>query len=413
MRTLYLCYFGLREPLVETQVLPYLRELVAGGIEVSLLTFEPEMRARWNDQAKAAMRAQLLSEGITWHALPYHKRPSLLATIYDICAGARLAVRLARREASVVFHARAHVPLAMALLARIVTPRRLVFDIRGLVADEYVDAGIWREGSAVYRVIKWLEGIGIRKADQIVVLTEKMKQWVLRTHLLDAARIEVIPCCADFSRFQETYPDANETGRFELIYAGSVTGLYLLDEMGRFFLAWRETRLNVFLRILTASPAEPAREALRRVGLRDRDFWVGAVPPAEVPRYLRLARAGLSFRKATFSQIAASPTKIAEYLAAGLPVISNAGIGDTDEILMADDVGVVVEDLSEAGYQTAVGRLEQLLADPGLGIRCRSIAKTRFDLAEVGGSRYRRLYERLGGKTACSENRIPSFHSES
>ena len=38
-RTLYLCYFGLREPLVQTQVLPYLRELVAGGVRVSLLTF--------------------------------------------------------------------------------------------------------------------------------------------------------------------------------------------------------------------------------------------------------------------------------------------------------------------------------------------------------------------------------------
>ncbi|HEX7175235.1 MAG TPA: hypothetical protein VF240_08130, partial [Pyrinomonadaceae bacterium] len=34
--TLYLCYFGLREPLVQTQVLPYLRQLVAAGAVVHL-----------------------------------------------------------------------------------------------------------------------------------------------------------------------------------------------------------------------------------------------------------------------------------------------------------------------------------------------------------------------------------------
>jgi hypothetical protein len=53
-RTLYICYFGVREPLVQTQVLPYLREIGKGKskkakgksgeeefIKVSLLTFEP------------------------------------------------------------------------------------------------------------------------------------------------------------------------------------------------------------------------------------------------------------------------------------------------------------------------------------------------------------------------------------
>ena len=50
MRTLYLCYFGLREPLVQTQVLPYLRRLAAGGFEVHLLTFEPNLWRAWSPE---------------------------------------------------------------------------------------------------------------------------------------------------------------------------------------------------------------------------------------------------------------------------------------------------------------------------------------------------------------------------
>ena len=79
-RALYLCYFGLRQPLVQTQVLPYLRELVAGGIEMSLLTFEPELKKSWNAGSIAEWRQRLQEDGIEWHMLPYHKRPSLTAT---------------------------------------------------------------------------------------------------------------------------------------------------------------------------------------------------------------------------------------------------------------------------------------------------------------------------------------------
>lgn len=97
-RTLYLCYFGLREPLVQTQVLPYLREIIKGGYEVFLLTFEPEFDSRWSVGKINEEKARLAGEGIRWFCLPYHKRPTLPATLYDIAAGARLAAKLVRTQ---------------------------------------------------------------------------------------------------------------------------------------------------------------------------------------------------------------------------------------------------------------------------------------------------------------------------
>ena len=58
-RSLYICYFGLRQPLVRTQVLPYLQELAKGGIDVSLLTFEPELSSEWTPEAIEAERIKL------------------------------------------------------------------------------------------------------------------------------------------------------------------------------------------------------------------------------------------------------------------------------------------------------------------------------------------------------------------
>src|SRR6185295_10524822 len=194
LKTLYICYFGLREPLVQTQVLPYLRELARGGVGVSLLTFEPDMSRAWDENSTREARASLEAEGIDWHALPYHKRPSAPATLYDILAGAWKAARLVRKRGIDVLHARAHVPMAMAMLARTLAPCRTIFDVRGLMAEEYADAGVWREGSKVYRAVKWLERAGLRRADQVVVLTERMRAWLSESGQARAEKVTVIPC---------------------------------------------------------------------------------------------------------------------------------------------------------------------------------------------------------------------------
>ena len=143
------------------------------------------------------------------------------------------------------------------------------------MAEEYADPASWQDDSTVFRAVKKLERAGIRRADQIVVLTRRMRDWLVEKKLASAEKIEVIPCCVDFTRYEDQQHDAAEVGaaeRFEVVYAGSVTGLYLLEEMGRFFLELRMLRPNSFLRVLTMSPPEEARPFSRRAGPRADDF---------------------------------------------------------------------------------------------------------------------------------------------
>src|SRR6476660_917475 len=90
-KTLYLCYFGLREPLVQTQVLPYLREIQKGGVDVSILTFAPNPKENWMAEEIQTEKKKLADEGIEWNFLTYHKRPSAPATLFDILCGAFFA----------------------------------------------------------------------------------------------------------------------------------------------------------------------------------------------------------------------------------------------------------------------------------------------------------------------------------
>lgn len=395
LRTLYICYFGIRQPLVQTQVLPYLRQLSRSGIKIHLLTFEPELSKNWSAEQLNAQQAQLVGEGISWSYLPYHKSPSLPATLYDIFAGARFAVNLARREGIDVLHARAHVPMAMALLALRIRSFKLIFDIRGLMAEEYLDSGIWKERSLPFRLVKRLEGAGIKRADQIVVLTERMRAWLISQRLKRSEQIQVIPCCVDFQRFAQTQTTPKNSARFEVVYAGSLIGLYLVEEMGRFFKALKSLQPDAFLRILSVSPAEQGANALHRAGLEDKEFEILAVPPEQVPLHLSAARLGVSFRKSTFAQIAASPTKIPEYLAAGLPVICNSGIGDMDELVEQEGVGVVLRTFDDGAYEEAAVKALALARDASIQERAQQVARQHFDLITVGGRSYIDVYRRL------------------
>ena len=119
---------------------------------------------------------------------------------------------------------------------------------------------------------------------------------------------------------------------------------------------------------------------------------MGQLDPSEIPRYLSAADVGLSFVKATYATQSRSPTKIPEYLAAGLPIIANSGVGDVDKLITDDGVGVLIDSFDSDSYRQAIRRLKTL---GNIGDKCRETAKNRFALETVGGVRYRRLYKKL------------------
>jgi hypothetical protein len=113
---------------------------------MSLLTFEPETTGTWTTE----WRERLKREGIDWHMLRYHKRPTLPATLFDIAAGAWRASRIVRRERIDLLHARSHVGAAIGALAKKLTGARLIFDIRGFLPEEYVDSGNWPKDGVLF-----------------------------------------------------------------------------------------------------------------------------------------------------------------------------------------------------------------------------------------------------------------------
>jgi glycosyltransferase involved in cell wall biosynthesis len=147
--------------------------------------------------------------------------------------------------------------------------------------------------------------------------------------------------------------------------------------------------------VLTQSPPEKIIGRLNALGVAQSDFLVKKVAPEDAPLYLKAADFALSLIKPCYSKMSSSPTKIAEYLASGLPIITNAGIGDLDDVIAEDNVGVILDAFNRDSYGRALKGIKDLLLEQGIAERCRESARRRFDLANVGGVRYRRLYRKV------------------
>ena len=403
-RSLYICYFGVREPLVQTQVIPYLREIIKDGHRMSLLTFEPSTLTK---DEQGQIRGDLRQQGIEWHHLKYHKRFSAIATAWDIFQGARFIRKFISRKKPDILHGRVHVPTLMAAIARKFSRHKpkILFDIRGFMPEEYTDAGIWPENGSLYRGAKRVERWLLKEADGFVVLTERAREILFPESAesgydKNGRPVEVIPCCVDLSRFASANEDTRREirrqlaigDRYVMAYVGAFGGWYLTEQTADLFGALKKLRPDAYAMILTQSKPEMIEPLIKTRGYGQGDYLITKVPPSQIANYLKAADSAVSFIKNCYSKQASSPTKNAEYLASGLPVIANAGIGDTDLHIRGGRVGTLVDGFSSEDLANAVG---EILAMTDTDERCRRFAKGYFDLVNVGGNRYRRIYQQL------------------
>jgi glycosyltransferase involved in cell wall biosynthesis len=390
---LYISHDGILEPLGQSQVLGYLKRLAVGR-HIHLISYEKS-----EDWAEKVERKQLMCDiaaaGIVWHPLRYHKRPSVLATAWDIVCGIVLGLWLVLRHRLGIVHARSYVPAVMALSLKYLTGVRYIFDMRGFWADERVDGGLWPSQGILFRVAKDFERRFLMNADHVVSLTHAGVREMQEFHYLQACMppVTVIPTCADLTRFKPFLCNPVRD-RFVLGYVGSVGLYYLFDEVVACFALLLRMQPNALLLILNRGEHAYIRERLFTAGIPDSAVELTMASHVEVPTQMSRMNAGIFFIKPVFSKKASAPTKLAEFLGCGIPCLGNTGVGDMAEVLEGERVGVALESFNETSMTAALQQLLQLVSDPATSARCVAAAHRHFSL-DTGVSLYDRVYEQL------------------
>ena len=392
---LYIAYDGMLEPLGQSQVLAYLERLAADR-SIHLLSFEKAVD--WSDvQARSRVQARMDAAGIVWHPRRYHKRPSALATAWDIYVGIVSGLWLALRHRLSIVHARSYVAAVMALVLKQLTGTKFVFDMRGFWADERVDGGLWPRNGRMYRVAKWFERKFLLNADHVVSLTQAAVGEMQRFDYLQDRMppVTVIPTCADLQRFKPS-EGASDPASFTLGYVGSAGTWYLFDAVARAMRLLLDLRPDARFLLINRGEHAYIIECLQAAGVPEGRIEIRSAHHSQVATQMARMDAGVFFYRPSYSRAACAPTKLGEFLGCGIPCLGNSGVGDMAGILEGERVGAAVAAFEDADLRAGLKELLDLCADPGTPARCVKAAQRHFSL-EQGVDRYRKVYDAVAG----------------
>ncbi|MEK7744097.1 MAG: glycosyltransferase, partial [Elusimicrobiota bacterium] len=391
---LFIAYHAASNPIMESQGFAYIRNLLKLGTNYSILTFEKK-----NTIAESRQRISELGAPVKWRYLLYHSKPRFLATLLDIFCGMFSVLSMARKGKIAMIHARGFIPALIGFLPARFCRVKLFFDTRGLLADKYVGGGLLSPHSATYRLMRLGEDYLLKKSDYFTVETNKHAQIIRSSKNGLCEKMEVIPSCVDIKKFKWPlkHNNFNTNHKFNLIYLGKAGTWYLIGEMLDFFKVVSGRIPNACFTFLTHDEPESIYAVAKDRGADLSRIAVKALKMQEIPDSLNGAHAGIFFIN-PYKRYNSSPIKIGEYLASGIPVIVNSGIGDCDEVILKEKVGVIINDFSLEEYERAAEELNSLMSEGNiLRERCVQAAEKHFSL-KMGIKKYRDIYGRLLGE---------------
>jgi glycosyltransferase involved in cell wall biosynthesis len=368
-RLLFITWDGPQVNYLEGLFYPILRGL-KGSYAVDVVQFT------WGDREKSEKAARLL-EGAGMH----YTRVEIGARVWTLLKGTfYLRSRFRKQNYDVVMY-RSIYPGLM-ILPWSGGKTKWVFDADGLPLEEKVDFGGMNPNGPFFRVLKWVEGAAVRKADRVLVRSARA---------LDAlppgpGKFRVVLNGRDSSVYQLPEEVQRRTLRASigvsedellLVYSGSLGPQYCVPEMLQLLDVLNEEH-KARLLVLTGSPDylhsfdEGARAKL----------LVFNLPATEVPRYLGAADAALAIRKGSPSMRAVSPVKLGEYLMCGLPVVATADIGDTRELLRGRNACLLLEDHTTASIRQAAHWVTLVSGNKEIQQEARRLGLEKFSLEE-------------------------------
>ncbi|MGE5721898.1 MAG: glycosyltransferase [Sphingomonadales bacterium] len=407
-RVLYLTHNGITDHIGQSQIAPYCLGLAALGHEIHIVSAEKPGR----EALKQRYRNLFDAANIRWSFVTYHNRPPLVSQLYDIVRMRRLALRIARRFRPQLVHCRSYLPIPIGVAIKQRFGSKLLIDFRHF----FVEAGLVDSPyKFVYRGFKRREAGYFAAADHVVTLTRRAAEilngWYPSKEGM--GRFTVIPCCADFSHFDLAKVPDSEVARIRrtvglaesdlvLLYLGSIGPDYLLTEMMKLFRELLALKPEAKFLFVSNNGLDRVTQVREEFGIEAEAVRFVNAPRDDIPAYLAITDFSVFFYRPDLSRAGCSPTKLAELLAANVPVIANTGVGDLDAILSPErNCSVVVRDFEPETLRLALERILSIPAERRLRIRGNSQDYT----LESGVERYASIYGELVPGTPAAEPR--------
>ena len=375
------------EPLGESQVLNYLKKISVTH-NVHLISFEKN--ADIFDVQKFHRFKEICSDHeINWKPLKYTKLIRYVSTLKNIFSLFYQTFQVLTANSIHIVHIRSYMPGVAALPLKRIFGFSLIFDMRGLWADEKIDRLGWKKDQLRYKFFKFLETKLLRKSDSIITLTNSLKSYLIKLGY-DGRKIITIRTCVDLDKFYPMSLSAKNTN-INFGYLGSADTAYDIEPVLELFNQILCIKQNVKLKVFTRSDPKKIYEIANKIGIKHQYLDIGFCNRENLNFELNKLNALLFYLKPSFSLVASMPTKIGESLGCNVPIICNAFNKDIEEMMAEHDAGKLIK--FKNTQKEAIETLH-FIENYSQKSNCRNLAISEFNLEE-GAQRISNMYYKI------------------
>lgn len=233
-----------------------------------------------------------------------------------------------------------------------------IYEGRGAVNEEQIFSSKGQKVTFKMKVKTFFaitsESLIMKKSNKIFCVSNALKNYYLDLHKVDRDKFSVFPGAADHDLFFYSNSLRNKTRKelkiasndILIVYSGRLEMKWEIpDKIFAFFNNIRSNNSRFKLLLITPDVVM-ANKLVSDFKFED-IIIVKKVDLVDVNKYLNASDLGLLLREDTLINNVASPTKFAEYLMSGLPVIISSAVRDFAHIIDKTKFGVVVSGLDE------------------------------------------------------------------
>jgi glycosyltransferase involved in cell wall biosynthesis len=393
-KVLYITRNGLLEPLGQSQVMPYLRGL-SSYYKISLITFEKEKDINDYDRFER-LKKECQSLGICWYPQYYRYYPTLIGSTWSMIKFLALCLKVVKKDSIKLIHARSYLPAAIAWIVNKVTKVPFIFDMRALWPEELITSSRINRNSFLHKIIILIERLCLRDASAVVTLTNASVKYLNKKYSkeLKNKKLLVIPTCVDLNKFpMVVYEKSQENIPMVHGCIGTVlSGWFDIKWLTIWFNKLAEINQNSTFEIISQDDSKVIRSLVDSENILGERLKINSCLSEDVPNaIINHSISSMFYKGGEVSELGRSPTRLAEVLACGIPVVVNRGVGDVADIVSQNRVGIVLDGIDALSISNAIDNLHSLYLDDEIQRRCRDTAEKIFSL-EFGIDNYRKAY---------------------
>ncbi len=387
----YISYDGLLDPLGNSQILPYLEGLSDRGFKFVVLSFEKVDREK---KLINELNKRLKSKNISWIYLPFKKQ--FLGYFRRILKSCYVLNKISKNKNIALFHTRGILTAIVYLFCRLKCP--LIYDIRAF-AGEYIDCRRVSSNSIFGYGLLFFEKVLINLSSGIVVLDESGFSYLRQNFKRLKAEIKIIPTCTDTKKFPvlEKLSENKNLEYYRFVFLGGARFPYRPDLALIFIKKLLENNINCKIDFINERDHYYIEKLCNDFNIPFENYDIFSLPQREVSTHLVNYHSGLIFNTSGAWRKMSSPTKLGEYLAAGLHIISLSGIEVINRLSKKQpNIFDVLEEINfkENLTEKKLKEIVNKISDPFLSINSRKLAEANFDIS-IANKKYKELYDLL------------------